>query len=177
MNSEFDRNVAARRTTKNGERQKRINTANPALEERAKLGFSICNTAECAAHHRADAIAIFLRQIDSRIIQRHRCAHDGKMSESIQPLCFFLIQVIRRDEIIHLGSVVTAKWGRIEPRETAYRRALSADSIPQSFACQTDRSDRPDSGYYYSALRQLIIRRRISGYSRAGSTLMTRALP
>jgi len=53
------------------------------FRETGKLLFGVAHAAQRCPHHRANAVAIFAREVDVRVVQRLPRGNDRELSEAI----------------------------------------------------------------------------------------------
>ena len=71
-------------------------------------------------------------EVDPRVLERLPRRDDGELPEPVEPLRALRLEVVGRDEVVHLGRVVAAEDRRVESRERSHRRALGAHAVPQA---------------------------------------------
>ena len=121
LQAKLDRDVAARRAAEDHQRECRIECLESLLDEDVHLRFGVRDTAQCAAHHRADPLAILAREIDSAVVECEPRRCDGEVPESFESLYAFLLEKVGRMKVVDLAGVATAKHSRVEARDGPHR--------------------------------------------------------
>ena len=92
-------------------------------------------------HHRSHRIPVLPSQIDARVEQRQSGCGDAESSEPVEPAGSALLQMIRRDKIVHLRRDAALERGRVEPGHALHCRARLPQPRPELFCAGPDRCD------------------------------------
>ncbi len=98
------------------------------------------------AHHDADAVAIFLAQIEFRVGQRHADRGDAELAEPVDPPRLPLLDMVGGVEVVHLRGDPGPERSRIEPGDFTHRRHTPPQPRPEALDADSDRRDGADPG-------------------------------
>ena len=99
------------------------------------------DAADARADIRADALTIFLLEIEARVLDGHASRRHSELRVAIHALRLFLIDVVRRVEILDLAGDLRMEALRIEARDAPDAVLALHHGVPERFLARTDRRD------------------------------------